>query len=378
MNNPETNAPSPIPAAPKMRIGITHGDTNGVGYELIFKCFADPAMFDLCTPVVYGSAKVATYHKKAFNCENTFTIVSDGSEAREGQLNLVNCIPEEVKVEFGHPTAASGDAALRALDAAVADYKAGRIDAIVTAPVSKAAIHSDRFPYGGHTEYFAAQFGGEPLMVLCNDLVRVALVTTHLPLRAVPAAVTADAVEAKLRLLFRALTTDFMLPAPRIAVLGLNPHCGDEGVNGSEEAEAIAPAIARLTAEGKAVFGPFAADGFFGTAAYRDFDAVLAMYHDQGLAPLKTLSMDGVNVTCGLDVVRTSPDHGTAYDIAGRGVADVASFRAAVYAAIDICRNRRAVAAAEADPLPKLFHDRREDGDRPRRQPRDMQPEPQQ
>ncbi len=375
MNNNETKKPAAaVPAMPKLRIGITHGDTNGVGYELIFKCFDDPAMFDLCTPVVYGSAKVATYHKKAFNHNGTFNLVAEGRLAVEGQLNLVNCITDEVKVEFGQPTSDSGNAARQALEAAVADYKAGHIDAIVTAPINKAAIHGQQFPWGGHTEYFADRFEGEPLMVLCNSLMRVALATTHLPIRDVSAAITPELLEKKLRILLKALRSDFLLLFPRIAVLGLNPHCGDDGVAGTEENEVIRPVIKSLSAEGLSVFGPFPADGFFGSGAYREFDAVLAMYHDQGLAPLKALSMEGVNITCGLDVVRTSPDHGTAYDIAGQGVADVSSFRAAIYAAIDVCRNRRADNQANANPLPKLFHDRREDSDRPRRPLRDTQP----
>lgn len=373
MQNLETNKSVSMADYPKIRIGITHGDTNGVGYELIFKCFDDPAMFDFCTPVVYGSAKVATYHKKAFEHNGTFNLVETGEFAVDGQLNLVNCILEEVKVEFGQPTPASGDAARRALEAAVADYKAGHIDAIVTAPISKAAIHGEKFPWGGHTEYFASQFDGEPLMILCNDFVRVALATTHLPLRDVSAAITPDLLEKKLRMLYQTLRTDFLLPSPRIAVLGLNPHCGDNGVAGTEEREVIQPVIDKLAAEGMIVFGPFAADGFFGSAAYHDFDAVLAMYHDQGLTPLKTLSMEGVNVTCGLDLVRTSPDHGTAYDIAGRGLADVTSFRASIFTAIDICRNRCVDCEAKTNPLPKLFHDRREEGLRFRRSPREMQ-----
>lgn len=370
-----TEAPVPIPPQPKLRIGITHGDTNGVGYELIYKAFEDAGMFELCTPVVYGSARVATYHKKAFNRGGAFNLIEDGAAAEDGQLNLVNCFAEEVKVEFGRPSADSGEAARRALEAAVADYKAGKIDAIVTAPISKAAIHGQKFPFSGHTEFFASCFEGEALMILCNDLMRVALLTTHIPIRDVATAITPELLESKLRLLFQALRSDFLLSAPRVAVLGLNPHCGDEGVAGSEEAEIIRPVVNKLASEGLDVFGPFAADGFFGTGAYRQFDAVLAMYHDQGLAPLKALSMQGVNITCGLDVIRTSPDHGTAYDIAGEGVADETSFRQAIYAAIDICRNRRADKQAHAHPLPKLFHDRREDNDASRRFPRETTPQ---
>ncbi len=368
------NTSSFVSAPLRPRIGITHGDTNGVGYEIIFKCFDEPQMLELCTPVIYGSAKVATYHKKSFENTAVFNLVANADEAIEGQINLVNCIAEEVKVEFGRATKESGDAARRALETAVEDYKAGRIDAIVTAPINKSAIHGEQFPWSGHTEYFGVRFDAEPLMILCNDLMRVALVTTHLPIRDVSSAITPATVEAKIRLLHKALHTDFLLPAPRIAVLGLNPHCGDAGVAGTEETEAILPAIDKLRAEGIAVFGPFAADGFFGTAAYRDFDAVLAMYHDQGLAPLKALSMDGVNVTCGLPVVRTSPDHGTAYDIAGQDKADATSMRSAIYTAIDICRNRRSDEQAHVDPLPKLFQDRREETDRPRRPLRETMP----
>lgn len=351
----------------KMRIALTHGDTNGVGYELILKAFADAALLELCTPVVYGSAKLATYHRKALDLPGNFHIVASASEAQDGCLNLVNCFEEEVKVDFGQPTAESGRAAYLALERAVADCREGLADALVTAPICKAAIQSDDFRFPGHTEYLADRLQAEepPLMILANGAMRVALATTHLPIREVADAVTPENLEQKLRLLHSSLCRDFRLPAPRIAVLGLNPHNGDNGTLGREELDVIGPTVKKLAAEGLPCFGPYPADGFFGAGMYARFDAVLAMYHDQGLAPFKALSMeDGVNFTAGLSLVRTSPDHGTAYDIAGRGAASPASFRAAVYAAIDICRNRRAYDEEHLNPLKRVYHDRRDDSER--------------
>lgn len=352
-----------------IRVGITHGDTNGVGYELIFKTFSDPAMLELCTPVVYGSQKAAAYHRKALDVPTVFHTVNSASEAQPGQLNMVVCFEEEVNIELGKPSKEAGRAALLALERAVEDYKAGHIDVLVTAPINKASIQGAGFDFAGHTEYMQARLGegNEALMILTNNLMRVALVTTHLPLKDVSGAITQDVVEKKIRLFYDSLRRDFLLPAPRIAVLALNPHCGDDGLFGQEEKESIAPAVAAMVEQGIQCFGPYPADGFFGTGMYRSFDGVLAMYHDQGLAPFKALSMeDGVNFTAGLPVVRTSPDHGTAYDIAGRGQADEASFRQAVYAAMDIYRNRQMDDEAHANPLRKQYHERREEGDRQR------------
>ncbi|EJX04941.1 pyridoxal phosphate biosynthetic protein PdxA [gut metagenome] len=353
-----------------LKVGITHGDTNGVGYELIFKTFADSAMYDICIPVVYGSSKIAVTHRKALEMNVPFEVIASANEAEPGCLNLLSCIDEEVKVDLGEISAEAGHAAFMALERAIDDLKAGRIDVLVTAPICKSAIHSAKFDFAGHTEFLADRLGttGEaPLMILTNSLMRVALVTTHLPMQQVSSAITTEAVESKIRALYQSLRRDFMLSAPRIAVLGLNPHNGDEGMLGDEEKQIIAPAIANVVADGIPCHGPYSADGFFGSALYHSFDAVLAMYHDQGLAPFKALSMDdGVNFTAGLPYVRTSPDHGTAFDIAGKGQASPNSFRQAIYSAIDIYRNRMRYDEAYQDPLQKLYHERREDSDRQR------------
>lgn len=358
-------------AAPKrlLRVGITQGDTNGVGYELILKTFSDSGMFEFCVPVVYGSAKVATYHRKTLGMEMNFHIIHSAAEAVAGRLNLVNCIEEDVKVELGKATREAGLAAYAALESATEALRAGEIDVLVTAPICKSTIQSDDFHFAGHTEYLKDRIGdgAEPLMVLTNSLMRVALVTTHLPVKDIAAHLSQELILEKIKLLYRSLRHDFLLPAPRIAVLGLNPHNGDDGTLGSEEKDIIRPAIEAAVAEGLQCFGPYSSDGFFGAGLYRHFDAVLAMYHDQGLAPFKALSMDdGVNFTAGLPFVRTSPDHGTAFDIAGKGVASPSSFRQALFTAIDIYRNREADDEAHRNPLQKLYHEHREDGDRQR------------
>ncbi len=369
----QENAPHK-PSAPLPRIAITQGDTNGVGYELILKVLSDPAMLEICTPVVYGHAKAAIFHRRAIKLPQTVTFhsVPTAAEAQEGRVNFVNCSDEEIPVTFGQPTREAGAAALAALNRAADDMAAGRADALVTCPINKADIHGADFAFTGHTEYLQEKFGlgGGSLMILFNNLMRVALATTHLPLSEVACAVTRQLVEEKAQLLCESLKRDFRLSAPRVAVLALNAHAGDNGLIGTEEREAITPAVQALSGGGMACYGPYPADGFFGAGLYRSFDGVLAMYHDQGLAPFKALDRgDGVNFTAGLSIVRTSPDHGTAYDIAGKGVASPDSFRNAIYAAIDISRNRAAYDKAHANPLPKLYHDRKED-ERGPRQPR--------
>ncbi len=353
-----------------IRVAVTHGDVNGVGYELIFKTFGDPAMLELCVPIIYGSAKTAAYHRKALDVATMFTPITSAENAEAGKLNLVTCFEEEVNIEFGKPSQEAGKAAFLALERAVEDMKKGLVDVIVTAPINKASIQCGDFNFVGQTEYLQDRLGNEDeeaLMILANSSIRVALVTTHLPLKDVAAAITQEAVEKKIRLFYRSLRRDFLLPAPRIAVLSLNPHCGEGGLLGKEEEESICPAVKALSEQGIPCFGPYAADGFFGSGAYRHFDGVLAMYHDQGLAPFKALSMnDGVNFTAGLSAVRTSPDHGTAYDITGKGVADESSFRQAVYMAMDVFRNRLQDDEAHQNPLQKQYHERREDGDRQR------------
>ena len=352
----------------KIKIGITHGDPNGVGYEIIFKTFEDPTMLELCTPIIYGSPKVASYHRKTMDLQTNFNTITSAKDAREGVLNLIHTTADEVKIDLGLPTEEAGKAALAALERAVHDWKEGLIDVLVTAPINKNSIQGSDFHFPGHTEFLQARVGQEgqqPLMILMNDRVRVALVTTHLPIGKVAQAITQEAVLGKLRLFHQSLLRDFLISNPRIAVLALNPHAGDDGLLGSEEKDVIEPAMAQATEEGMTVYGPFAADGFFGMRAYEHYDGVLAMYHDQGLAPFKLIAMeDGVNFTAGLDLVRTSPDHGTAYDIAGKGVADETSLRQAIYTAIDVFRNRRLWDESRQNPLPKLYIDKRDKSER--------------
>ncbi len=338
----------------KIRVGITHGDTNGVGYEILLKAFENPEIFDCCTAIVYGSDKVASYHRKHLGLTTGWHIIADASDASEDHLNLIDVVGnDEVKIELGVPSAEAGKMARRALDAAVADVKAGKIDVLVTCPINKASIQNDDFQFPGHTEYLEHSFGHEALMILMNNMMRVALATTHLPISRVAEAITFDHVEEKIRSIHRSLLRDFCITAPRIAILGLNPHCGDAGLIGTEENEMLRPLIQKMSNEGIPCFGPYSADGFFGAGMYRHFDAILAMYHDQGLAPFKALFMDdGVNFTAGLDIVRTSPDHGTAYDIAGKGEASAHSLLQAIYAAIDIFRNRQRYDDITANPLP--------------------------
>jgi 4-hydroxythreonine-4-phosphate dehydrogenase len=355
---------------PPMKVGITHGDTNGVGYEIILKAFADAPMYDLCTPVVYGSLKIALAHAKALDMKVQFNVVASANEALPGKMNLIECVQGDVPLEWGKVSAEAGHAAYVALERAAEDLNAGQIEALVTAPICKEAMKLSGFKYAGHTEYLAsvsAEGQNEPLMILQNEMMRVALATVHEPLQKVAGQLTQEKVETRLRALYQSLRHDFLFSSPRIAVLALNPHSGDGGALGAEEQEIISPAIQTLVNEGIPCFGPYSADGFFGAAMYTHFDGILAMYHDQGLIPLKALGMDsGVNVTAGLSFVRTSPDHGTAFDIAGQGKADPASMRSAIYAAMDIKRNREADDEAKQNPLPKLYHERREDSERSR------------
>ncbi len=362
----------------KIRVAITQGDTNGVGYEVILKVFEDPAILELCTPIIYGSAKIATYHKKALNLETNFTTINKAEDARDGRVNLLVCHDDDTKVELGQPSAEAGQAALYALDRAMTDYRSGLYDVLVTAPINKATIQSPGFKFPGHTEYIETSVGDgkKALMILMNDVLRVALVTTHLPIKDIAQAISKEAIIEKATIFHQSLRRDFRISCPRIAVLSLNPHAGDDGLLGAEEKEIISPAIEQLAENGIQAFGPYAADGFFGSGSFNYFDGVLAMYHDQGLAPFKTIALDnGVNYTAGLPIVRTSPDHGTAYDIAGQGKADENSLRQAIYTAIDIWRNRQNYDEPLQNPLPKLFHEKREDGNRARfaqPRPKDM------
>lgn len=351
----------------KIRVGITQGDINGVGYEVILKTFSDPMMLELCKPIIYGSPKVATYHRKAMDLPANFSIVNSASEAVDNKLSVVNCTDDEVKVEFSKADPEAGKAALGALEKAIEEYKAGLIDVIVTAPINKHTIQSEEFTFPGHTEYIEQKLGEgqKALMILMKDDFRVALVTGHIPVGQIAAELTKDLIEEKLTIFNRSLKQDFGISAPRIAVLSLNPHAGDGGLLGKEEEEIIIPAIQEMTAKGVFCFGPFPSDGFMGSGNFQHFDGILAMYHDQGLAPFKALAMDeGVNFTAGLPAVRTSPAHGTAYDIAGKGLASEDSFRQAIYVAIDVFRNRQHEKAARHNPLRKQYYEKRDDSDK--------------
>lgn len=340
----------------KIRVGITHGDINGIGYEVIIKSLSDSRMLEFCTPVVYGSPKVAAYHKKVLNAEAfNFYQVRSAIEADNNKVNIVNCCDDNIRVELGKKSAEAGDAAYKALEQAVNDLKMEAIDVLVTAPVDKENIQSDEFKFPGHTEFLAQHFESKnELMLLVSENLRVGVVTGHVPLSKVSESITKEMLVSKIETLHKALVADFACTNPRIAVLGLNPHAGDNGVIGDEEKEIIIPAIKEVSEKGITALGPYPADGFFGSGQYAKFDAILAMYHDQGLAPFKALTFDkGVNYTAGLSVVRTSPGHGTAYDIAGENKASAESFKEAIYNAIDIYRNRTTYQEASKNPLSK-------------------------
>lgn len=334
----------------KIRVAITHGDTNGIGYEVILKLLEDNRICDLCTVVVYGSAKAASFYRKAMELPQVqLQRIESAAEARDGVVNVINVVPEDMKIDPGQPSEIAGKAALAALEAAVADLRAGNVDVLVTAPIDKHTIQGPEFTFPGHTEYLESCLTDDStpaecrkaLMMLCAGSLRVALVTAHLPLRKVPDAITKENILEKLESFERSLRKDFAIEKPRIAVLSLNPHAGENGLLGDEEAEIIAPAIEEARNRRILAFGPYASDGFFGAGNHTRFDGVLAMYHDQGLTAFKTLAMDaGVNFTAGLPCVRTSPDHGTGFDIAGKGLARPDSMREALYLAIDVFRNR--------------------------------------
>lgn len=350
-----------------IKIGITQGDVNGIGYEVILKTFEDPTILELCTPIIYGSPKIMTYHRKALELETSFTIINSAAEAVQGKLNVINCNNNEVKVELGKPSRESGKAAFDALERAMQDYKEGLYDVLVTAPIHKEMIQSETFTFPGHTEYIEQSVGegAKALMILANEQLRVALVTGHIPVAKISSVLTQELIEEKLEAFNTSLRADFGISAPRIAVLALNPHAGDGGVIGNEEATIITPAIKAMREKRVLCFGPYPADGFMGTMSYTHFDGVLAMYHDQGLTPFKVLAMDdGVNFTAGLPLVRTSPDHGTAFDIAGKNMASDNSMRQAIYMAIDIYRNRKNENEAYRNPLRKLYFEKRDDSDK--------------
>lgn len=338
----------------KIIVGITHGDINSISYEVIIKALEDTRIYDLCIPVVYGSPKVAAYHRKALNIDNfSFNIIKSPGEASPKRANIINCINEDVRVELGKATQASGESSVQALELATQDLADGKLDVLVTGPINKYNIQSERFSYAGHTEFLETRFQSKgALMFMVNEFFRVGVVTGHIPLEKVPEFITRDAVLSKLRIMNTSLKQDFGIRKPRIAVLGLNPHAGDNGIIGKEEQDEIIPAIEAAKEDSLLAFGPFPADGFFGSDSFSRFDGILAMYHDQGLIPFKAMMYDGgVNFTAGLPIVRTSPAHGTAFEIAGKDQASAASFLKAIYLACDVFRTRNGYKELTANPL---------------------------
>lgn len=325
----------------KIKVGISVGDLNGIGLEIILKSFEDNRMLDFCTPILFGSSKTASYHKKALNIKTPINGIDYPDRALHNKVNLVNVWKENVIIELGKPTGISGKYAFKSLESATKALKNGDIDVLITAPINKHNIQSDNFNFKGHTEYLEANLSGESLMILLTDEIRLGLVTGHIPLKEVVETITEDLIMKKVNILHDSLVKDFNISKPKIAILGINPHNGDNGVIGTEDDEIVRPAISEIQKTGKLVYGPYASDSFFGSESFKKFDGVLAMYHDQGLGPFKTMSFGkGVNFTAGLDKIRTSPDHGTAYEIAGENLADHGSFTEAVFKAIQIFKTR--------------------------------------
>ncbi|VAW13577.1 4-hydroxythreonine-4-phosphate dehydrogenase [hydrothermal vent metagenome] len=340
----------------KIKVGISHGDINGISYEVIMKTLLDNRILDMCTPIVYGSPKVAAYHRKALNINNlSFNHIRNANESIGKKANIINCISDDVRVELGKSTPIAGESSFNALDRAVNDLMNGEIDVLVTAPINKDNIQSEKFSFPGHTEYLTQKFKvNDYVMLMVSEQIKVGVATGHIPLSEVSKNISKELILSKLRIIAQSLKQDFSLTSPRIAVLGLNPHAGDNGLLGKEEQTIIIPAINAAKDEGIVVLGPYPADGFFGSSDYTRFDAVLAMYHDQGLIPFKLASFEhGVNFTAGLPIIRTSPAHGTAYSLAGEDKASPVSFRQALYLAIDIFRNRQVYKEISKDPLKK-------------------------
>lgn len=328
----------------KIIVGISHGDINGIGYEVILKTLSNPQIIELFTPIVYGSSKVASYYRKSLGINDfSFNVIKNPSAVNHRRSNLINCnYNEEIKIETGKSTSLAGNLAYLSLEAVVNDLKKNLVDVLVTAPINKKNIQVEGFNFPGHTEYLSTRFEtDDTLMLMVNEDLRVGVITGHLPIKDVASHITQELLLKKINVLKNSLIKDFGIRKPRIAILGLNPHASDDGLIGSEENEIIIPAINKAFDDDTLVYGPYPADGFFGSGAFKKFDGVLAMYHDQGLIPFKTISAKtGVNYTAGLPIVRTSPGHGTAYDIAGKNKAYPDSFRQAIYLACDIYRNR--------------------------------------
>lgn len=338
----------------KIKLGISIGDLNGIGCEVVLRTFEDVRMLDFCTPIIFASNKTISHQKSTLGIDINYNGIQDASKALDGKVNVVNVWREIPVTQFGTPTPESGQYALRSLRAAVTALKNNEIDVLVTAPINKNNIQAEDFKFPGHTDYLARELEGESLMFMVSDGLRVGLLTDHVAVKDVAAAITPKLIRSKIATIEKSLKMDFGIRKPKIALLGINPHSGDNGVIGKEDDEVLKPVIKELTEKGHLVFGPYSADSFFGSENYKQFDAILAAYHDQGLIPFKTLAFGkGVNYTAGLSKVRTSPDHGTAYEIAGKGIADHSSFKEAVFTGLQIFKNRLEYRELTSDVLKK-------------------------
>ena len=337
-----------------IKLGISIGDLNGIGSEIVLKTFDDSRMLDFCTPIIFASSKILNFLKKHYQLSLHFQGIDHPSNAVEGKVNVVNVWKENVNINFGEENTKIGDYAFRSLEAATNALKNDEIDVLVTAPINKATIQSEKFKFPGHTDYLAQELGGESLMFMITDNLKIGLLTDHVALKDIASVITPELIQKKIKTIQETLKQDFRVQKPRIAILGINPHSGDNGIIGKEDEEVLKPTIQKIRDKGHLVFGPYSADSFFGSKNYKNFDAVVASYHDQGLIPFKTLSFGmGVNFTAGLKKVRTSPDHGTAFEIAGKNEANINSFKEAVFKGIEIFKAREEYKDLTENPLRK-------------------------
>lgn len=337
-----------------IKLGISIGDLNGIGSEIVLKTFDDSRMLDFCTPIIFASSKIINFLKKKYNLDIHYQGIDDPSKAIDGKINVMNVWKENVNINFGEEDPKVGEYAFKSLEAATKALKEDKIDVLVTAPINKSTIQSDKFNFPGHTDYLAKELKGESLMFMITDNLKVGLLTDHVALKDIASVITPELIEKKISIIQQTLKQDFRVEKPKIAVLGINPHSGDHGVIGKEDEEVLKPTIQKIRDKGDLVFGPYSADSFFGSKNYKNFDAVVASYHDQGLIPFKTLSFGrGVNFTAGLSKVRTSPDHGTAFEIAGKNEANINSFKEAVFKAIEIFKAREEYKELTENPLKK-------------------------
>ena len=336
----------------KIIVGISIGDLNGIGSEIVLKTFQDPRMLEFCTPVIFASVKVLSFLKKQYNLELNLHGIDAIDKIVPKKINVLNVWKEPIDINFGKQDNIMGQYAIKSLEAAVTSLKKNEIDVLVTAPINKANIQSEHFNFPGHTDYLQQELQGDSLMLMISESLKVGLLTDHVAVKDISTSITREVIEKKINTIHKTLIQDFGIAKPKIAVLGINPHTGDNGVIGNEDDTIMRPTLDNLRNNGKTVFGPYAADSFFGSANYKNFDVIIAAYHDQGLVPFKTLAFgSGVNYTAGLSHIRTSPDHGTAYDIAGKNKADFTSFRAAVFSAISIFKTRTAYQISAENPL---------------------------